>query len=279
MTGFAPKRRFSQNFLTDPRTADAIVQALELKDGDHVLEIGPGTGVLTQRLAASAATRIVAVDVDPRAIEHVRAASWAAGGRVEAIESDVLRIDLNEMFTDVPRESVKVIGNIPYAITSDILFWVFGQRRALARCVLMMQREVAKRCVADKGSKEYGILSVATWFASMPKLLFNVKPGSFFPAPTVTSSVVRFDMRSGDPLPLPMHQYMDLVRAAFQQRRKVLSNGLESYCKATWGMSIKELVSDVMEIDPRKRRAEELSPQELYDLWNALSKAATEVRP
>jgi 16S rRNA (adenine1518-N6/adenine1519-N6)-dimethyltransferase len=113
----------------------------------------------------------------------------------------------------------------------------------------------------------------------MPKLLFNVKPGSFFPAPTVTSSVVRFDIRSGDPLPLPMHQYMDLVRAAFQQRRKVLSNGLESYCKATWGMSIKELVSDVMEIDPRKRRAEELSPQELYDLWNALSKAATEVRP
>lgn len=279
MTGFAPKRRFSQNFLTDPRTADAIVQALELRDGDHVLEIGPGTGVLTQRLAASAATRIVAVDVDPRAIEHVRAASWARGGRVEAIESDVLRIGLSALFPGVPHESVKVIGNIPYAITSDILFWTFDQRRALTRCVLMMQREVAKRCVADKGSKEYGILSVATWFASTPKLLFNVKPGSFFPAPTVTSSVVRFDMRSADPLPLPMHQYMDLVRAAFQQRRKVLSNGLESYCKATWGMSIKELVSDVMEIDPRKRRAEELSPQELYDLWNALSKAATEVRP
>lgn len=279
MTAFAPKRRFSQNFLTDPRTADVIVQALELKDGDHVLEIGPGTGVLTQRLAASPATRIVAVDVDPRAVDHVRAASWAARGRVEAIESDVLRIDLAELFSGVPRESVKVIGNIPYAITSDILFWVFGQRQALTRCVLMMQREVAKRCVADKGSKDYGILSVATWYASTPKLLFNVKPGSFFPAPTVTSSVVRFDMRSADPLPLSMSPYMDLVRAAFQQRRKVLSNGLESYCKATWGVSIKELVSDVMLIDPRRRRAEELSPQELYDLWNALATAAKESQP
>lgn len=278
MTAFAPKRRFSQNFLTDPRTADAIVQALDLKATDHVLEIGPGTGMLTQRLAASPARRIVAVDVDPRAVDHVRSASWAAGGRVETFVSDVLLVKLSELFAGVPSQSVKVIGNIPYAITSEILFWAFAQRRDLARCVLMMQREVARRCVADKGSKDYGILSVATWYASTPSLLFHVKPGSFFPAPTVTSSVVRFDMRPDDPLPLDMTPYMEFVRAAFQQRRKVLSNSLDDYCRKTWGGSIKALVTDHMVIDPRYRRAEELSPQQLFDLWQALATTAGDRR-
>lgn len=274
MPAFAPKRRFSQNFLTDPKTADAIVAALDLEAGDHVLEIGPGTGMLTSRLAASVATRIVAVDIDPRAIEHVRAAAWSAGGRVEAMQTDILRISLAEIFPGVPAKHVKVIGNIPYAITSDIMFWAFDQRSVHSRCVLMMQREVAQRCVARCKSKEYGILSVATWYASNAKLLFNVKPGSFFPAPSVTSSVVRFDMRQADPLPLDMPTYMAFVRAAFSQRRKVLVNALSSYVHATWGKSIRDIVPSAMVIDLHRARAEELTPEQLHDTWQSLASYA-----
>ena len=276
MKAFAPKRRFSQNFLTDPRTADAIVQALEIRPGDHVLEIGPGTGMLTQRLAASQAERIVAVDVDPRAIQHITAAQWAAGGRVEAVECDILRMSLADVFAGVDASRVKVIGNIPYSITSDILFWAFGARRSMATCVMMMQREVARRCVATCGNKDYGILAIATWYASKATLLFHVKPGSFFPAPTVTSSVVRFAMRNDDPLPLDMDHYMAFVRAAFGQRRKVISNGIDPYCRGTWGVGIKQLLADdqLMSVDPRRRRAEELTPEQIYELWRTLEQRA-----
>ncbi|MBU3741781.1 MAG: ribosomal RNA small subunit methyltransferase A [Candidatus Kapabacteria bacterium] len=280
MKAFAPKRRFSQNFLTDPRTADAIVQALEIHQGDHVLEIGPGTGMLTQRLAASQAKRIVAVDVDPRAIQHIKAAQWASGGRVEAVESDILRMSLDDVFPGVDPAQVKVIGNIPYAITSDILFWAFQARRSMACCVMMMQREVARRCVASCGTKEYGILAIATWYASKPSLLFHVKPGSFFPAPTVTSSVVRFAMREADPLPLAMNRYMDFVRAAFGQRRKVISNGIDAYCRTTWGIGVKQLLAaDLpMPIDPRRRRAEELTPEQIHELWRTLEERAEQLQ-
>jgi 16S rRNA (adenine1518-N6/adenine1519-N6)-dimethyltransferase len=277
MKAFAPKRRFSQNFLTDPGTADKIVGALEITAGDHVLEIGPGTGVLTQRLAASAAMAVIAVDVDPRAVDHVRQAPWSKGGRVDVRERDVLTIDPSEIMPSCDRQHRKVIGNIPYGITSDILFWLFGARKHVGRGVIMMQREVAKRCTATKGTKEYGILAVATWFASEAKLLFTVKPGSFFPAPDVTSAVVRFDLREADPLPVDMEVFMGFVRSAFGQRRKVISNGIDMYCRQRWGRGIRDLVHQGLPVDPTKRRAEELAPDELYALWASLDRRAQEI--
>jgi 16S rRNA (adenine1518-N6/adenine1519-N6)-dimethyltransferase len=251
------------------------VAALGIVSGDHVLEIGPGTGVLTSRLAASLASRVVAVDIDPRAVEHVRAAAWAAGGRVEAMLVDVLQVSLAELFPGVPTKHIKVIGNIPYAITSDIMFWAFHQRQIHSRCVLMMQREVALRCIASPRTKDYGILTVAAWYASTAKLLFNVKPGSFFPAPSVTSSVVRFDMRQVDPLPLDMMSFMAFVRAAFSQRRKVLANALQGYVRTTWNQNLRDVLGPAMSIDLQKARAEELTPEQLYNVWEVLATRST----
>lgn len=262
MSGFAPKRQFSQNFLTDPRTADKIVEALEASASDCIIEIGPGTGVLTQRLVKTQA-HITAVDVDQRSVDHIKAQPWAKSPLLNLLLTDVLTLEVGTV-CNAPTTS-KVIGNIPYAITSDILFWLFAQRRQLERAVIMMQREVAQRLVAEPRSKEYGILSVASWYAAEPRILFHVKPGSFFPKPSVTSSVVLFKFRPTDPIQATMDDFMVFVRAAFSQRRKVLSNALRSYAQ---GRPLTG--SAVGGVDLGLTRAEELAPMQLYRVYQAI---------
>ncbi len=272
MSGFAPRKRFSQNFLTDPGTADKIVGALEIMAGDVVIEIGPGKGMLTERLVASRAARIIAVDVDERAIDHCRTLPWAADPRVEFVHADFLSLDLAALFGPTPRSACKVIGNIPYAITSDILFRLFEVRKVVGRAVIMMQREVARRLVADLGTKEYGILTVATSLAGAARLLFHVKPGSFFPRPDVTSSVVRFDLDDSDRFGVAMEEFMPFVRALFSQRRKVLVNALEHFCQQHLGTSARSRAGSTGPIDIEKRRAEELRVEDMVVLYTELMK-------
>lgn len=265
MSGFAPRKQFSQNFLTDPRTADKIVQALESGDGDVVLEIGPGTGVLTQRLLRTPAASILAVDLDPRAIEHLRQQPWARDRRLVVREGDALKIDPSVEWPDVTREHRAMIGNIPYSITSDLLFWSLEHHNSTSRVVMMMQREVARRCVAQPRTKEYGVLRVATWLYSEAKILFHVQPGSFFPRPDVTSSVVRFTLRENPAANVDPVAFMAFVRAAFSMRRKVMSNALQD-----WGRRMNidvRTCGDVGGHDLTKTRAEELSPEQLADLY------------
>ena len=265
MSTFAPRKQFSQNFLTDPRTADKIVHALELVGGDVVLEIGPGTGVLTQRLLRTPALDILAVDLDPRSIAHLQEQPWSRDKRLTLREGDVLLVDIQREWSNVVRENRTVIGNIPYSITSDLLFWAFDQHPVASRVVMMMQREVAKRCVAQPRTKEYGVLSVATWLYSEAKILFHVQPGSFFPRPDVTSSVVRFRLREIPALGLDPDPFMSFVRSAFSMRRKVMTNALNDWARR-------------MEIDVRSRdmyhgnnlsktRAEELAPEVLARIY------------
>ncbi len=279
MSGFAPKRQFSQNFLTDPKTADKIVAALDAAAPDCVIEIGPGTGVLTHRLLKTGA-HIVAVDVDQRSIDHIRAEPWAKSPLLHTMLADVLTLDIRsvcgkgheaqgrgrEAQGSQVTSASKVIGNIPYAITSDILFWLFEQRSHLERAVIMMQREVAQRLVAEPRTKEYGVLSVAGWFASEPKILFHVKPGSFFPKPSVTSSVVLFKFRQTDPVDASMADFMAFVRGAFSQRRKVLSNSLRTYVQ---GRSPSDLAASGG-VDLARTRAEELTPMQLFDVFSSI---------
>lgn len=264
MKTFAPSRRFSQNFLTDPRTAQKIVDALEVRDGDVVFEIGPGKGVLTERLLQTAARVVVAVDLDPRAIQYLHDQPWADTPRLRLVVGDAMQQDLSAIAPKNGR--LLVIGNIPYAITTPILFMLFEQRTIVHRAVVMMQREVAHRCVAMVGSKDYGILAVATWYASTAKTMFTVPPGAFFPKPAVTSAVVRFDMRSTDPLPTSFAVFMDFVRSAFSQRRKVLANALASWSQRIRGCDIRERGLVYGPFDLGRLRAEELSPEQLEDL-------------
>ncbi len=263
MKGFAPKRQFSQNFLTDVGIARNIVGQLLLREGDNVLEVGPGKGALTKLLLETPVTFVHAVDLDPRAPEYLALQPWAVSQRFRCSVQDALLVQVGGLFPDVAREHRKIIGNIPYAITSELLFWAFSQHLHAARVVFMMQREVAKRCVAQPGTKDYGILSVATWLHSEAKIAFHVQPGSFFPRPEVTSSVIAFSLRETLPLQLDAGSFMEFVRAAFSQRRKVLSNAL-----ASWGSRHgKNLRTTIGVVDLTRTRAEELTPEALAVLY------------
>lgn len=263
MKGFAPKRQFSQNFLTDVGIARNIVAQLHIEVGDHVLEVGPGKGALTKLLLETSASLLHAVDLDPRALDYLHAQSWVVTDRLKCTVQDALQTQVGSMFPGAAREHRKIIGNIPYAITSDLVFWAFSQHRQTARVVYMMQREVAKRCVAQPGTKDYGILSVATWLHSEAKIAFHVQPGSFFPRPEVTSSVIAFSLRETLPMDLDAGAFMDFVRAAFSQRRKVLSNAL-----ASWGARYsKNMRTTVGAVDLTRTRAEELTPELLAVLY------------
>lgn len=263
MTKFAPKRQFSQNFLTDVSIARNIAAQLSIAEHDCIFEVGPGKGALTKHLLDSPARRVYAMDLDPRAPEYLASESWSRTTRFECAVGDALRSQAKRAFEDSSREYRKIIGNIPYSITSELLFWAFAQHEDVERVVFMMQREVAKRCVASPGTKDYGILSVATWLYSEAKICFHVQPGSFFPRPEVTSSVVSFVLREQLPMGLPADRFMEFVRAAFSQRRKVMSNSL-----ASWAHKYSQDVRAVRSgVDLTYARAEELRPEELAHMY------------
>lgn len=269
----APKRRYSQNFLTDGRTAAKIASFLEATPDDVVVEIGPGAGALTQHLVQLACQKVITVDLDPRTEEALAELRGRSGARLDVRIGDILEVSIPDVFVNVPREHRLVIGNIPYAITSDILFWLFEAREQISRAVIMMQKEVALRCTARPGTKDYGILSVATWYTSTASLVLTVQPGSFFPRPSVTSAVVRFRMRTQFP-PVPFAPFMTFVRAAFSQRRKVLSNALATWARNV-GVDLKSIALP-QELQIATQRAEALSPEQLVELYQRLTTPALE---
>jgi 16S rRNA (adenine1518-N6/adenine1519-N6)-dimethyltransferase len=262
MQAFAPKKRFSQNFLTDQGIAVKIVAALQTTEADTVIEIGPGGGALTKFIVQTSAGRIIAVDADERSITALNADPTFRDQRLELVKADILRTDLSAYQST--SGVVRVIGNIPYAITSEILFWLFEQRHAWTRSVIMMQREVAERLVAQPRTKAYGILTLATWYVSAPRMLFHVKPGSFFPRPDVTSAVVSFDAVPERAPDVGFASFMRVVRSAFSQRRKTLANSLGPFVKQQCGMDMRDVPDAPFEFGTV--RAEELSPETFIDL-------------
>jgi len=267
---FAPRKAFSQNFLTDGRTAAKIAATLNVGASDVVLEIGPGPGALTEHLVHTGA-RITAIDLDERAVEHLRQQVWAK--HIDIRYGDILNCDVTVLWPGTERRQRNVIGNIPYAITSEILFWLFDNAELLRQSVIMMQREVAERLVAHPRTKEYGVLTLAASLVSTPKLLFNVKPGSFFPRPSVTSSVVRLDFHESPLPPTFRRPFMAYVRGAFSQRRKVLVNALTTWASTTKHGDLRERAADITSttgINMMVARAEELTLDEHVRLYAAL---------
>lgn len=268
MNTFAPRREFSQNFLTDRSIADRIVAAAKLRPGDHVVEIGPGKGVLTERIASSPCDQLIAVELDQRAITYLESQPWNNAPRCRIKHGDVLRTQLATEFPSCAREHRVVIGNIPYALTSELIFWALEQYVTVDRVVMMMQREVANRCVASPRTKEYGILTVATWLYADAKILFHVQPGSFFPRPKVTSSVIRFGLRESPVADVDPRLFMKFVRAAFSQRRKVLRNSLRQWLANNRVPSEDGFLPATCDLGTT--RAEELSPMQLVALYHEL---------
>ena len=258
-------KKLGQNFLIDENVVHQIVAAAELSEADTVLEVGPGIGTLTQGLAESKA-RVVAVELDTRLLP-VLATTLNGYDNVRVVHGDILKVNIME---EVGAPSFKVCANLPYYITTPIIFALLEKRLPMERLVAMVQKEVAERMAAQPGGKEYGALSVAIQYYTEPKIAFIVPPTSFIPAPAVDSAVIVCKRREKPPVEVcDEGLFFRVVKGAFSLRRKMLSNSLKN-------MGIKsEQVAKWLELAgvDGKRRAETLSLEDFAKLTNSFNEA------
>ena len=258
-------KKLGQNFLIDENVVHQIVAAAELSEAGTVLEVGPGIGTLTQGLAESKA-RVVAVELDTRLLP-VLATTLNGYDNVRVVHGDILKVNIME---EVGAPSFKVCANLPYYITTPIIFALLEKRLPMERLVAMVQKEVAERMAAQPGGKEYGALSVAIQYYTEPKIAFIVPPTSFIPAPAVDSAVIVCKRREKPPVEVcDEGLFFRVVKAAFSLRRKMLSNSLKN-------MGIKsEQVAKWLELAgvDGKRRAETLSLEDFAKLTNSFNEA------
>lgn len=257
MSVIAPRKSLGQNFLQDGNIIRKIVAAIAPQQGDVVLEIGPGTGALTKELAGTC--RLTAVEIDARAVELLRA---TFGHRVDVREGSVLDVDLHA-FAREAGAPVRVVGNIPYNLTSEILFWIFDAADAVRDATLMIQDEVADRLIAQPRTKEYGILSVCSQHYATPKRLFGVSRSCFYPVPDVDSAVVSLSIQPRT-ANIDDGAFRTLVRSTFGKRRKTIRNGL-SYLGLS--KSVLDSLGDIT-----TKRPEELSAVDFAELAKRLMK-------
>ncbi|HVG43894.1 MAG TPA: 16S rRNA (adenine(1518)-N(6)/adenine(1519)-N(6))-dimethyltransferase RsmA [Longimicrobium sp.] len=258
------KRALGQNFLIDPNVQRKIVSALGAGPGDEVLEIGPGVGALTRHLAGRV-RRLVLVELDNALAARLRE-EFAGDPSVEVVNEDVLEVPLERITADPGR--LKVIGNIPYNITTPILFGLLERRPRPAAIVLMVQREVADRILEPAGSKTYGALAVGVQSVADVSRVMNVSRDAFRPIPDVMSSVVRIVPHDPPRLtPDDEAALRDLTRAAFQQRRKQFQRILRD----AYDLSVDEVaaVGQAAAMD-LVQRPETFPPQKFIDLARVL---------
>ena len=258
-----PRKRFGQHFLRDDMIIRRIVQAIAPKPGQHIIEIGPGEGAITLPLLREAQTMTV-IELDRDLIPRIEAMT-AAVGKVEIVHADVLTVDFTALAAGA---KLRVVGNLPYNISSPILFHCIEHLDAIEDMHFMLQKEVVERMAAAPGSKVYGRLSVMLQLACTVEPLLDVPPAAFRPPPKVDSAVVRLLPQAASERPLAEQATIArLVRAAFGQRRKTLSNALDGVA------TVAEL--HAAGIDPRTR-AEQLAPQAYVDLARRIDHARGE---
>jgi 16S rRNA (adenine1518-N6/adenine1519-N6)-dimethyltransferase len=264
--GVRPSRRLGQNFLLDPRVAERIA-GLVTDPRETVVEIGPGLGALTERLAASGRT-VVAVELDLRLAEEVERL-LAAGANVRVVRGDVLEQRLSDL---VPGSAVvTVVANLPYSITTPAVEWVLAGGARVRRAFLMVQREVAERMTAQPGGREFGSLAVFLAMHAEVKPLFRVSPGAFYPRPEVESVVVEVA-----PRPYPGTTEAErsdaekLARAATVSRRKTIANALARGMGVEPGAARRLLIE--ADVDPG-RRGETLGVEDWLNLARAWARA------
>jgi 16S rRNA (adenine1518-N6/adenine1519-N6)-dimethyltransferase len=216
---FRTKKSLGQHFLTDKNIIFKIIDAIVAEKDDRVIEIGPGTGALTKWLTEKF-TDVHAIEVDQRAVEVLKQEIK----NLVIHQKDVLKVNWPEM-VDAEKKNV-VVGNLPYYITTPILFDLLENRELFSEALIMMQKEVAERLIAEPSSKEYGILSVQTQLFCSPEILFEVSRNSFSPPPKVTSAVIKLKFDKPK-LAFSDQTLKTVVRTAFNQRRKKLSNSLK----------------------------------------------------
>lgn len=268
--GFSFKKSLGQNFLIDQNILGKIVGAADLDKSKGALEIGPGIGALTEKLAQTAG-KVTAVEIDQRLLPILDEV-LEPYPNVQVVHGDVLKLDLHALFAAQFREcsSVSVVANLPYYVTTPILMNLLEAGLPLENIVVMIQKEVAERMAASPGGKEYGSLSIAVQYYSVPELVCTVPHSVFIPQPNVESAVIRLRVRSNPPVSVSDEAFFfEVVHASFAQRRKTISNNLKSRFFAGEGRERLESLLAEAGIEP-SRRAETLSLDEFAALSNTL---------
>lgn len=226
---FVFQKKYGQNFLIDTHVLDKIIAAADITDQDCVLEIGPGIGTMTQCLAEHA-KKVIAVEID-KALIPILEDTLEGYQNVTIINNDILKTDicaLTKQYND--GKPIKVVANLPYYITTPIIMGLFENHVPLESLTVMVQKEVASRMQAGPGTKDYGALSLAVQYYAKPYLVANVPPNCFMPRPKIGSAVIRLTRHKKPPVQTVDEKLLFmLIRASFNERRKMLINGLYNF--------------------------------------------------
>ena len=255
--GLRPKKSLGQNFLSDENIVRKIVKVISPVDQDKIFEIGPGQGVLTKYLADRVASYI-AIELD-HALSEILKTTYSTSSHVRVIENDVLKSDWSTIFEGTG--DWKVIGNIPYHLTSEIIFKAIAFRSCISELTLMVQKEVAKRIIAHPDSKDYGILAIMSQLYCDVKIHFYVSRNVFYPKPKVDSAVLQWKFLGRPRYELNDEElFRQTIRALFNQRRKIIRNSLK-------------LIDVQLDMDDPAafKRPEQLSVQEHVTLSNRIA--------
>ncbi|RKJ47219.1 16S rRNA (adenine(1518)-N(6)/adenine(1519)-N(6))-dimethyltransferase RsmA [bacterium 1XD8-76] len=223
---FRFQKKYGQNFLIDTSVLERIIKAAQIGKEDCVLEIGPGIGTMTQYLAESAG-KVIAVEID-KALIPILGETLAPYGNVTVIQGDILKVDIGELAEKYNGgKPLKVTANLPYYITTPIIMGLFERKVPVSGITVMVQKEVAERMQAKPGTKDYGALSLAVQYYARPQVVANVPPNCFMPRPTVGSAVIHLERHEEPPVSVQDEKFLfDIIRAAFNQRRKMMTNAL-----------------------------------------------------
>ena len=259
-TSHQPRKRFGQNFLHDQGIIDRIIRAIDAGDDDHIVEIGPGQGALTRQLAGGDC-QLTVIELDRDLVARLLQEPALSGVRI--IAADALTVDLTALAAN---RQIRVVGNLPYNISTPLIFHALEHSSRIKDMHFMLQKEVVERMSAAPGGRDYGRLSVMLQYRCKVESLFVVKPGAFFPVPKVSSAVVRLtpcatikDAASDE------RMFEQVVRTAFSQRRKTITNSLRTLISGSQLESIN--------LDP-SLRAERLSVAEFVAISNLLSESS-----
>lgn len=262
--GLFPQKRLGQHFLVDRNILNKVIRTAEVEKGDIVLEVGPGLGEMTLALAQYA-KKVIAVEIDSKLAvilkQKVRDLS-----NVEVVESDILKMDFKSLLGR-ERHPIKVVANLPYQISTPLLFHFIESKEFFSTLTVMLQKEVAERMVAISGSKSYGPLSIFTQMFTNITIRFFIKPSAFFPPPKVESAVVHMSFRKKPLVQIEEEWFKKMVKGCFGYRRKTLMNALRHS-----GLYLPPSIESRMQkigIDPQ-RRPETLTIQEFAQLAEAL---------
>lgn len=244
-----PKKKLGQHFLKDKQIARRIAELVSGLNSDYILEIGPGMGILTEPLLERFGDKLHVIEIDSESVAYMHEHFPALEGRIH--EADFLKMDLATVFPG----TISVVGNYPYNISSQILFHLLDDPKPVNEVCGMFQREVGRRLTSGPGSKEYGILSVLLDFYFERNYEFTVSETVFNPPPQVKSGVIRLTRKESVPQDVDFKVYKKLVKAAFNQRRKMLRNSLSVF-----------YTPEILATDVFRLRPEQLAPESFLGL-------------